>query len=273
MPELPEVETVMRGLCHLIQPPGVIKEVRVSKKALRFPYPKNFAKCLQGFSIQAIERRSKYLSFVGESKVLLSHLGMTGNWRQSDSLDVQAHDHLLLRFEGGLSLVYNDVRRFGFFDLVKRSQLSECKWFAHLGPEPLPVEELQVDQVVKALKRRKSAIKVAVMDAKVLVGVGNIYASEALYRSGIRPHRRADQVSEARLHKLIECIQEVLQEAIDSGGSTIRDFKNSGGSSGYFQTRLQVYGKAGECCENCGGEIRSQMLNGRNTFWCSNCQR
>ncbi|MEO0335211.1 MAG: bifunctional DNA-formamidopyrimidine glycosylase/DNA-(apurinic or apyrimidinic site) lyase [Pseudomonadota bacterium] len=272
MPELPEVETVKRGLSHLMGPSRVIESVSLSKKALRFPYPNQFSKKLKNFEVEKLERRSKYLLFVGQKRVLVNHLGMTGNWRESDNLDRESHDHVLIKFNKGLSLVYNDVRRFGFFDLVSREKLAESRWFQHLGPEPLPPEKLHIDDVVDAIKRRRSAVKSVIMDAKVIVGVGNIYASEALFRAGIRPQIQANRISKARLKTLVKCIQEVLAEAIESGGSTIKDFKDSGGSSGYFQTQFNVYGKSGSLCRVCDTPIRSEMITGRNTFWCPSCQ-
>ncbi|NQY99500.1 MAG: bifunctional DNA-formamidopyrimidine glycosylase/DNA-(apurinic or apyrimidinic site) lyase [Bdellovibrionales bacterium] len=272
MPELPEVETVMRGLQNLIPTLDVIEEVKLSQKQLRFPYPKKFAKSLEGFAVEKLERRSKYLQFVGRDRVLLNHLGMTGNWREAPELSPEEHDHVLIRFKSGLSLVYNDVRRFGYFDFLKRSELADSRWFQHLGPEPLPAENLDVGAVVETMKSRKAAIKTVIMDAKVLVGVGNIYASEALFRAGIRPQRPANKISRERLRVLVESAQQVLGEAIESGGSTIKNFKDSGGSSGYFQTRLQVYGRSGEPCVTCSSELKSEMLMGRNTFWCPKCQ-
>ena len=273
MPELPEVEIVKQGLNSLISPPKSILSVQLSGKSLRFPYPERFVQGLNGFSILTLNRRSKYILFQGNQKTLIHHLGMTGSWRQAESLDVEAHDHLLLKIEGGVSLVYRDPRRFGFFDLVKTAEIEGCRWLRHLGPEPLRLGEETFQRVLASMKKSSSPIKIVIMNAKIIVGVGNIYANEALFLAGVKPIHRASDLSMKRLHRILVAIQQVLAAGIANGGSTIRDFKASDGQQGYFQNHFKVYGRDSKPCEVCGARIRSRVLGGRSTYWCPRCQR
>ena len=273
MPELPEVETVRKGLENILHFPAEISRVRSSSKPLRFQYPRGLKQKLAGAKILKISRRAKYLIFDLGEKSLICHLGMTGNWREDDKFIPKNHDHFNIQFSDGMSLVYNDVRRFGYLDLLPSKDLNESRWFSKLGPEPFVSEGLSVDWMKAKLKGRTASIKSLIMNQEVVVGVGNIYASEALFLAGIFPKKPAGKLTSKRIGELVDAIEKVIQSAISSGGSTIRDFKNAGGSQGYFQTQLNVYGRAGQLCRKCDSPIQSAVVAGRSTFWCSKCQK
>jgi formamidopyrimidine-DNA glycosylase len=274
MPELPEVEIVCRGLRKITQANPTIVSVEVSSLKLRNPYPAGFTKQLAGLTIKAISRRAKYIVFDLGSHVLLSHLGMTGSWRMESKLAiVDKHDHLRIKLNDGRELVYRDPRRFGYVDLVLNQNLNQHRFFGHLGPEPLDSENFNVPYLLEALKNKKVAIKTAIMDQQVVVGVGNIYANEALYRAHLRPTRKACSIKEGELSTLIEVICEVLNEAIKAGGSTISDYRQADGEKGSFQTKFLVYGREKENCVKCRAKLKSAHLNGRATVWCPKCQR
>lgn len=274
MPELPEVETVRNGLKEIFNSSGSLVETASrSQKALRFPWPRNFCKELSGQSILNVRRRAKYLIFETTGKDFISHLGMTGNWRlESQESPKKAHDHLRLGLGNGKVLIYNDVRRFGFFDFVDSEGLEESRWFSHLGPEPLDEQKFSPDYLFCNSRKKQTTLKSFIMDQRIVVGVGNIYASEALFRAGLRPTQKAGRLTRQACVNLIVAIREILTEAIAQGGTTIKDFKTAGGGEGYFQQKLMVYGRDGESCHVCGYGIRKKTLAGRSTFWCSQCQ-
>jgi formamidopyrimidine-DNA glycosylase len=285
MPELPEVETTCRIL-RTLTPATQVEELICRRPDLRFAIPKVAQKGLSGARILAIERRAKYIIFATDRGGLLSHLGMTGFWRREDSAPVwRAHDHLAMRFEGGVHLVYNDARRFGFVDwLFPGRELSHTR-LKNLGPEPLAVAEsaacawlsqvpiVSPEVLFERSRRRKVALKPWLMDQRTVVGVGNIYASEALFLAGLRPSRSAARLKANEADKLVVSIRGVLQRAIESGGSTIRTYQNANGEAGTFQVSLNVYDRAGEACKVCGQTIRSSVLGGRSTYWCRSCQK
>lgn len=271
MPELPEVETVRRGLAKLLEDQPSIVGFNFRRKDLRDPIPIKKIQALKGAKLQAVLRRGKYLILQTEKGSLLSHLGMTGSWRVGDSSEPRAHDHVSIEFSNGLHLIYHDPRRFGILDWL------DGEWAQHprlknLGPEPLEGNFLP-ETFWALLKSRQSPIKNVVMDASVVVGVGNIYASEALFRAGIRPSRKAAKVSKEEAQKLVMAIREVLAEAITAGGSSISDYVQANGDQGSFQKKFFVYDREGEACRNCGTVIRWQVHAGRSSYFCSKCQR
>jgi formamidopyrimidine-DNA glycosylase len=239
---------------------------------LRWPVPEDLKILLPGQTVEGLDRRSKYLLFRLSRGTLLVHLGMTGSLRifSSTAPDRGTHDHVDLRFAGGLTLRYRDPRRFGAVlwlgDNAKIHPL-----LARLGPEPFS-EDFTAGYLRDALANRRAAIKLALMDNGVVVGVGNIYASEALFRAGIRPTRPANRISLARLARLVESVRETLDEAIAAGGSTLRDYVDSRGEPGYFQLNYYTYGREGEACRVCGTPVRMRRLGGRASFFCPNCQ-
>jgi len=276
MPELPEVETIRRGLApHLCG--RTITAVQCHRPSLRYPLPD--LSVLEGQRITAVRRRAKYLLFDLEKKTasisqtLVWHLGMTG---QFHILPLQAqagaHEHVCIQFEDGQSLRYRDARRFGYADLLCTASIEQHQWFCKLGPEPL-LDDFHVDHLRTHCVNRKAPIKNVIMNASVVVGVGNIYASESLFRAGIHPARAAGNISAQRLKLLVDVIQQVLIEAIAAGGSSISDFVNADGKPGYFSHSFQVYGRQGERCLRCPSLIKRMTQAGRSTFYCPQCQR
>jgi len=277
MPELPEVETLSReihdhfvGLDELAR---TVTEVKTFRKDLRFPFPMKALKALKGRRLDKVGRRAKYLTFtfdgLGDESpwILLSHLGMTGSWRTQSDNHAEPHDHLMIRFMDGRRLVYNDPRRFGYVDVIAAQEMDACQWFKHLGPEPLAVH-LTADRLHLQAVSSRQPIKTWIMDQRHLVGVGNIYASEALHLAKVHPLRRAGSLHLAEWQRLLDCIRSVLRAAIDSGGTTLRDYRKLTGDQGAFQSHLQVYGREGQSCGFCGDSIRQVFLGGRSTFWC-----
>jgi len=273
MPELPEVETVKSGLINFLDLPETIIGMQKSSKRLRFPYPTMLKSSLIGKVIHRIERRAKYLIFDMGEYVLLSHLGMTGNWRGTEPFRSEQHDHFSLKLRSGKVLIYNDARRFGYLDLLKKSEFYESRWIQHLGPEPIGPKGLLAEDLFCATRKKQTSIKALIMNQENVVGVGNIYASESLFFAGVRPKKRAKRLTRLEARKLTESMAEVIQSAIEQGGTTIRDFKNAGGSSGYFQTQLAVYGRAGQPCHKCAEPIQTEVVAGRATYWCRICQK
>jgi formamidopyrimidine-DNA glycosylase len=282
MPELPEVETVRRGLeSRLID--ATIDKVVVRNRRLRWPIAADFEARLVGQRIQAIERRSKYLIFrlSGQGGLdnnsLLAHLGMTGSFvvHMANALPAyKAHDHVDLLLSGrrdALVLRYNDPRRFGSMHHFDSAD-AEQPLLAHLGPEPL-TNALTGEYLYRETRRRSGPIKQALMDNTLVVGVGNIYANESLFRAGIHPNRPANRVSLARYERLVNEVKAVLAEAITAGGSTLRDFVNTAGEPGYFQLEYFVYGRNGSPCRACGSPLKLMRHGGRATVFCSVCQR
>jgi formamidopyrimidine-DNA glycosylase len=274
MPELPEVESVRRQLLTKITPHVKVRSVRFFRKDLRFPIPlKVKSKMNSGESLGpllGIERRAKYLLFKFQSGYFLSHLGMTGFWRQVAPDEPRLlHDHILIHFENETAWMYNDPRRFGYVDWVE--DLKQHPLLKHLAPEPLS-PEFSKSYLVDTCRKKKVSIKNLIMDQRRVVGVGNIYASEALFRAGIRPTRMAGRVSANELERLVQSIKLVLSEAIEHGGSTVKDFKGADGYAGRFQSRLFVYDREGKSCRKCDSKIVSKQLGGRSTYWCPVCQ-
>ena len=282
MPELPEVETVRRGLeSRLID--ATVADVVVRDRRLRWPVAADFETQLRGQRIVAIERRSKYLLFRltsasdTEKSTLLAHLGMTGSFvvHAADSpLAYKSHDHVDVILTGrreSLVLRYNDPRRFGSMHHFTGLD-AEQPLLAHLGPEPL-TDQLTGEYLYRQTRRRSIAIKQALMDNTLVVGVGNIYANESLFRAGIHPDRAANRVSLARYKRLVLEVKTVLTEAIAAGGSTLRDFVNTAGEPGYFQLDYFVYGRDGQPCKVCGTPLKLMRHGGRATVFCSSCQR
>lgn len=270
MPELPEVEVVKRELEARLPTHAQIKNIEFSEFNLRSPMPRDQKNHFIGQRIAKILRRSKYLLFYFTSgDGFLSHLGMTGNWRdEASGQPFLKHDHVKIEFEN-FCLIYNDPRRFGFFEVLKANQVH--KLLKNLGPEPLSDEF--TDQVFfGSLKSKKGPIKNVIMSAEVVVGVGNIYACESLFRAGISPIKKANLLSFEGVKKLRHEIRQVLKQAIELGGSSIDDYRHVSGQAGDFQKKFFVYGREAEPCLRCKTKIKKKVLAGRSTFWCPNCQ-
>lgn len=271
-----------RQLESLIGCPRRIQSFDHFRRDLRFPIPKKLKTVMNGREVLGIERRAKYLLFKFADGWLLSHLGMTGAWRQISAGETKIlHDHVQLNFADGLSLIFNDPRRFGFVDWVE--SLEDHPRLSHLGPEPL-TDAFTADVLFAKLRKRSAAIKTMIMDQRIVVGVGNIYASEALFRAGLRPMRAAGRVTLNECERLVKEIKIILGEAIDSGGSTIRTYRSADGSQGSFQSRFFVYERDGLECLKCNGRGRSdqktrlqkistKMIGSRSTYWCPRCQK
>ena len=275
MPELPEVEVVKRGLQQEIGENAKIIKFEFRRKDLRHKIPISRLKKIEGESILSIERRAKYLLFATDSAGFISHLGMTGTWRVLEHKDdLGAHDHILLHILTSANqtkvLVYRDPRRFGVFDYWQRKS-EKLQWGGDLGPEPL-LSEFNADYLFKKSRKRHTPIKTFIMDQKIVVGVGNIYASESLFLSGISPTKPAGKLSRVETQRLVLNIQQVLHKAIAAGGSSIRDFRTFHGDPGGYHLQHFVYDRAGEQCRKCNTTIRSKVLAGRSTFWCPGCQ-
>lgn len=280
MPELPEVETVCRGLAKVL-PGHVIKVVQQNRAALRVPFPAKL-KGIVGSKIAAVDRRAKYILFrLDCGRTLIVHLGMSGRLtvREHGKKYVpEKHDHMLLFMDDGTLAVFNDPRRFGLVALADTDGLERHRLFAHLGPEPLE-KKFTAGYLAGRLKGRKVAIKLAVMDQRLVVGVGNIYASEALFEAGIDPRRLAKSLTLPETKKLVAAIGKVLKAAIRAGGSSLRDYVQTDGGPGYFQHHWAVYGKAGQKCRGCTcdirktGGVRRVTQGGRSTFYCPAEQR
>ena len=274
MPELPEVETVKNGLVELLgvgtrRSPKIVKAVR-RRKNIREAIPKQIEKEVVDQKIISLKRRAKYLIFEFRDGFLLNHLGMTGSWRLCKEDDLKKHDHFLLYFQNGKILAYNDPRRFGV--VTWSSNIENHQKMVELGPEPLS-DEFNASDFWESSKNSKSSIKAFLMNQKNVVGVGNIYASEALFRAGVRPQRKSHLVSKVEIARVVQESKNVLQEAIKAGGSTISDFKQAGGESGYFQNHFSVYGRKGQGCYVCGTVIKEVKLTGRSSFYCPKCQK
>ncbi len=271
MPELPEVETTARGIRPHIK--GLtITDAVVRQKMLRHPVPRNLSKLLRNEQVLDVTRRAKYVLIRLDSGHLIVHLGMTGNLRViKQPSPPEKHDHIDIRFEDGRILRYTDPRRFGCV-LHTRRDPAQHKLIKSLGPEPLS-DDFTPEQLHALSRKRKVAVKNFIMNGAVVVGVGNIYASEALFRSGILPHRQAGRVSLASYTLLHGHIRDVLREAIKAGGTTLRDYTNADGFSGYFSQELDAYGRKGEPCNRCEGTIKMKVIGQRSSFYCTGCQR
>jgi formamidopyrimidine-DNA glycosylase len=271
MPELPEVETTRRGLAPHVERQKVTA-VRLYDRRLRWPVPHDLPEKLVGRTVDRVDRRSKYLLFRVGADTLIIHLGMTGSLRiHHDRPKKKPHDHLDIEFENGVILRYHDPRRFGAV-LWSPQAATMHPLLASLGPEPFSAE-FDADYMYRSMRHRGAAIKLALMDNHLVVGVGNIYANEALFRAGIRPARPANRIAHARVERLVAAVRETLTDALAKGGSTLRDYVDSAGEPGYFQLDYFVYGREGQPCRVCGTTLRSTRLGGRSTIYCHVCQR
>jgi formamidopyrimidine-DNA glycosylase len=292
MPELPEVETVRRGLQHAMEGERFLK-VEVRRGDLRWPLPKDFAQRLKGRTVTGIGRRAKYLlADLSSGDVLLMHLGMSGSFRvfrkkvrplgryhHAREKDV-AHDHIVFSMSSGATVTFNDPRRFGSMKLVPRAKLDDEPLLHGLGPEPLG-NAFDAAMLARACQGKKTSLKAALLDQRIVAGLGNIYVCEALFRAHLSPKRMASTIAgrngepDQRAERLVESIKAVLNEAIEAGGSSLRDHRLTDGDLGMFQHRFRVYDREGEPCPTpgCGGAVKRIVQNGRSTFYCPACQK
>jgi formamidopyrimidine-DNA glycosylase len=271
MPELPEVETVKNGLTPIIG--KRITEVTLRRKNLRFPFPEAFALTVTDARVSTLTRRAKYiLAQLENNRTILLHLGMSGKILLHKAMpnEWQKHDHVIFHFEDGSVLVFNDARRFGVMDLLPTDG-SLHPLLSHLGPEPL-CEAFTGAFLHTALQKKQAPIKHALMDQKLVVGVGNIYAAEALFLARIHPKKKASTLSKKQCDLLVSAIKKILSDAIASGGSTLRDYVRSSGDMGYFQHQFQVYGRENKPCVQCHSALKKITQQGRSTVFCPSCQ-
>jgi formamidopyrimidine-DNA glycosylase len=271
MPELPEVETTLRGISpHLIE--QVVGDIIIRNAQLRWPIPLNLPKLLRGYTVRNLQRRAKYLLCHFDHGTLILHLGMSGSLRiLTTATPPDKHDHFDLILANGTILRLRDPRRFGAV-LWHVGYLSQHPLLAKLGPEPL-LSEFDSAYLFRDTRKRSAAIKLVIMDSHVVVGVGNIYANEALFRAGIKPQLAAGKLSRLRCEKLVAEIRSTLNESIQLGGSSLRDYVDSDGKQGYFQQHYWVYGRANESCKKCGTLIKLIKQGQRSSFYCPSCQR
>lgn len=275
MPELPEVETTRRGLIAVVKN-ATIERITVHRRDLRMPIPNSLEKELTGARITDITRRSKYLLFhvqrnQKKPKVMLVHLGMSGSVRlEKTGFNHKTHDHVIWDMGAHTQMVFHDPRRFGIITLLLPDEIATHLLLRHLGPEPL-TKDFSAAYVRCALASKKAPIKTVLMDNTFVVGVGNIYASESLFACGVHPETPAFLLKK-KVPELVRAIKKTLKSAIDSGGSTLRDYVQSTGSTGYFQHSFHVYGRAGESCLLCAQPIQHAVHAGRATYWCNQCQ-
>jgi len=293
MPELPEVETVRRGLQPVME--GVrIARVEARRRDLRFPFQKDFVPRLENRTVTGLGRRAKYLmADLDTGDVLMMHLGMSGSFRVGKGAgetspgafhhprsEDRAHDHVIFHMASGAVISFNDPRRFGYMKIVRRAELDKEPLLRGLGPEPLG-NEFDASMLARACAGKKTSLKAALLDQRVVAGLGNIYVCEALYRAHLSPKRMASTIANKdgshneRATKLVDAIHDVLNAAIKAGGSSLRDHRRTDGELGYFQHSFQVYDREGETCKTpkCGGTVRRFTQNGRSTFWCPKCQK
>ncbi|MFN3230822.1 MAG: bifunctional DNA-formamidopyrimidine glycosylase/DNA-(apurinic or apyrimidinic site) lyase [Alphaproteobacteria bacterium] len=280
MPELPEVETVCRGLRPVLEGRR-LTNVQVRRPDLRFPLPVGMADSLRGRVVERIDRRAKYiLAYLDDGQVLIMHLGMSGRmnlWApQGDEAPpaLHIHDHVVFEAGNGSRVVFHDPRRFGYMTLAEAKTLETHPYFAALGPEPLG-DEFSAAYLSEALRGKRTPIKSALLDQRIVAGLGNIYVCEALFEAGVSPRRLAANVAGTRAERLVPQIKAVLERAIAAGGSTLRDYAQVDGELGYFQHSWKVYGREGAPCRTPGCESVVQRIvqSGRSTFYCPSCQR
>jgi formamidopyrimidine-DNA glycosylase len=283
MPELPEVETVRRGLTPAMEGARILGAEQ-RRPDLRWPLPERMVARLTGARVVRLGRRSKYiLADLDTGETLLIHLGMSGRILISGEMPgvfrheiraIEAHDHVILEMETGARITFNDPRRFGAMDLVATERAGAHPLLASLGPEPLG-NAFHEDYLIGRFRGRMTSAKAALLDQKVVAGLGNIYVCEALHRAGISPLRKAGRIAAPRVGRLVPVIREVLSEAIAAGGSSLRDYRQTSGELGYFQHGFRVYGRDGAPCpaEGCGGTVRRVVQTGRSTWYCPVCQR
>src|SRR6478736_10486728 len=291
MPELPEVETVRRGLQPAMEGAKLVK-VEARRRDLRFPFQKDFVARLEGQTVTGLGRRAKYLLVdLASGDVLLMHLGMSGSFRviKDDNEKVPgkfhhprsfngAHDHVVFHMSSGAAVVFNDPRRFGYMKVIARKALDDEPLLRGLGPEPLG-NEFDASMLARSCANKKTSLKAALLDQRVVAGLGNIYVCEALYRSQLSPRRQASTIADRnggpneRAERLVEAIKAVLMDAIEAGGSSLRDHRRADGSLGDFQHNFRVYDREGEPCPHCKGKIKRIVQVGRSTFYCPSCQK
>ena len=271
MPELPEVETTVRGLARYLEGER-LEQVALHRPDMRFPFPDGFVQALVGARVTSLGRRAKYgLVHTDRAQTMVFHLGMSGRWR-IDPEDIGKHDHLVMA-TAGHRFALCDPRRFGFVDLVPTGELERWPAFAAMGPEPLG-PELTADHLCAAFAGRKQAVKLLLLDQRIVAGLGNIYVCEALFRARIDPRKAAGKVSRPALERLVPAIRAVLEQSIGEGGSTLRDYARPGGELGHYASRLDVYGREGEPCRApCTGIVRRVVQGGRSTWYCPQCQK
>ncbi|MEL7033557.1 MAG: bifunctional DNA-formamidopyrimidine glycosylase/DNA-(apurinic or apyrimidinic site) lyase [Pseudomonadota bacterium] len=281
MPELPEVETVRRGLTPAMQGQP-IERLEVNRPDLRFPFPDQFRARVEGATITHMGRRAKFLvTELSTGEALIMHLGMSGRFTVNETPTAEfhidpgtnpAHDHVVFHMQGGATVTYNDPRRFGFMELWPLDDLDAYPRIKHLGPEPLS-NHFNAAYLDDQLKGKATPIKSALLDQAVIAGLGNIYVCEALFRSGISPRRKAQSVAGKRSARLAPAINDVIAEAIEAGGSSISDFASASGELGYFQKHFSVYDREGQPCDTCEAPIKRIVQSGRSSFFCGQCQR
>lgn len=276
MPELPEVETVVRGISPSLEG-QMIADVVVRNRSFRKPIPTDFEKQVVGKTVERVERRAKYIIITLDKGLsVLWHLGMSGRVTivEEAKPDFAKHDHVAFKVKGGNWIVFNDARRFGLMDVCETDELAQHSFMKNVGPEPLS-NSFNSAVLGENLAGKKSAIKQALLDGRNVAGVGNIYACEALFRSNINPKREAGKISKAKLDILCREIRSVLLEAIEAGGSTLKDHAQVDGELGYFQHQFKTYGREGEPCvtTGCNSKIKRIVQGGRSTFYCSKCQK
>ncbi len=283
MPELPEVETVRRGLAPVMEG-EIIARAEVNRPDLRWPFPPDMAVRLSGKRVERLRRRSKYiLADLSSGETLLVHLGMSGRMMVSgDPLGrfvhehpmPEKHDHVVLHMDNGARITFNDPRRFGAMDLMDTASADSHKLLAVLGPEPLG-NDFHEAHLISAFNGRNTPVKSALLDQRIVAGLGNIYVCEALFRAGISPRRKAGKISAARVGALVPIIRQVLTDAIQAGGSSLRDFRQADGELGYFQHSFDVYGREGQPCRtpDCRSNVQRIVQSGRSSFFCAQCQR
>ncbi len=275
MPELPEVETICRGLRPALEGKRLIR-VQIRRPDLRIPFPPHFAERLQGRVVVAVERRAKYiLGHLDNETILLAHLGMAGRItvEACPGRALEAHDHVAIETDGGQRIVLRDHRRFGLMTLLAKKDIATHPLLARLGMEPLS-SGLTAANLRKQFHGRRAPLKAALLDQRIVAGLGNIYVCEALFHARLSPQRKAGEISLKEAERLSAAIRDVLQAAIEAGGSSLRDYVHADGALGYFQTRFSVYDREGvACARGCGKNIRRIVQSGRSTFYCPSCQR
>lgn len=287
VPELPEVETVRRGLEPAMAGHRILR-AEVRREGLRWPFPPGLAERLQGARVERLRRRSKYiLADLSTAETMLLHLGMSGRITLSGlgaphvpgrfhhtHPAPEKHDHVIFHMENGARVAFNDARRFGALDLIATETAESHPLLAALGPEPLG-NAFNGAYLAARLKGRKGPVKALLLDQRIVAGLGNIYVCEVLFRAGIHPARAGGRIGAARLDRLAAIVREVLEEAIAAGGSSLRDYRQADGELGYFQHRFQVYDRAGQPCQaaGCTGQVRRIVQGGRSSFFCPVCQR
>ena len=270
MPELPEVETSRRGIAPWVERQQ-ISDVVIRDRRLRWPVPAEIDRNLPGQRVRALKRRAKYLLFETDAGTAMLHLGMSGSLRIIDQAEPAGkHDHVDIRFTSGKALRFRDPRRFG--SLLWADTAADHQLLRHLGPEPLS-KDFDGEHLYRRSRGRRVCVKQFIMDASVVVGVGNIYASEALFMARIHPKRRAGRVAAGRYDRLAGAIRNVLERAIRAGGTTLRDFHGGDGEPGYFSQQLDVYGRAGDPCRACRHPLAVAVIGQRSTYYCKRCQR